>query len=145
MALNHFYPKQGHYLICDFERGFVPPEIVKPRPVIVVSKTETHGPHRRLCTVVALSTTPPSPELAWHYRLKQNPNPGNAKTPVWVKGDMIYTVSFNRLDKPHTKSHRKGRIYQNIRIEKDELDVILNGLAIYFGISRQTRALPLPQ
>jgi uncharacterized protein YifN (PemK superfamily) len=136
MALNHFYPKQGYYLICDFERGFVPPEIVKPRPVIVVSKTESHGPHRRLCTVVALSTTPPNPELPWHYRLKRNPNPNREADPVWVKGDMIYTVSFARLDKPHVKTHRQGRIYQSIRIAKDELEVILRGLANYLGMAK---------
>ena len=49
---------------------------------------------------------------------------------------MIYTVSFARLDKPHIKTHRQGRIYQSIRIAKDELEVILRGLANYLGMAK---------
>ncbi|WP_350029107.1 type II toxin-antitoxin system PemK/MazF family toxin, partial [Caballeronia sp. GAFFF1] len=61
-------------LMCDFSRGFVPPEMVKKRAVVVISRSETHG--RRLCTVVPLSTTAPAPALAWHVLLTQNPLPG---------------------------------------------------------------------
>lgn len=35
MVLNYF-PRAGEVLVCDF-RGFKIPEIVKPRPVIMVS------------------------------------------------------------------------------------------------------------
>ncbi len=136
MALHNFHPKQGHYLICNFDHGFVPPEIVKPRPVIVISKSDSHGPHKNLCTVVALSTTPPHPRLPWHWKLSFNPNPNRSDTPVCVKGDMIYTVSYYRLDKPHIRTHRLGRTYQNIRIPKSEIEAILNGIANYFGMNK---------
>jgi uncharacterized protein YifN (PemK superfamily) len=136
LALHNFHPKQGHYLICNFDYGFVLPEIVKPRPVIVISKTDSHGPHKNLCTVVALSTTPPHPKLPWHWMLSFNPNPNRSDTPVWVKGDMIYTVSYYRLDRPHIKTHRLGRTYQNIRIAKPEIEGILNGIAHYFGLGK---------
>jgi hypothetical protein len=53
-----------------------------------------------------------------------------------VKGDMIYTVSYYRLDKPHIKTNRLGRTYQNIRIAKPEIDGILNGIAHYFGLGK---------
>lgn len=137
LALHHFHPKQGHYLICNFDHGFVPPEMVKPRPVIVISKSDSHGPSKNLCTVVALSTTPPQPKLPWHWRLSfnPNPNPNDSDTPVWVKGDMIYTVSYARLDRPHIKTQRLGRIYQNIRMPKEEIDAILSGIAYYLGIN----------
>lgn len=111
-----FYPKAGHILLCDFERGFVAPEMVKNRPVVVLSHKETHN--RRLCTVVPLSTSTPAPLAAWHYRLAENPLPAALGTgnrwaeaeDVWVKGDMLYTVSFERLDKFHKKT-RAGREY----------------------------------
>lgn len=136
MALNNFHPKQGHYLICDFERGFVPPEIVKPRPVIVISKTDSHGPQRNLCTVVAVSTTPPNTVMPWHHRLSFNPNPSQSDMTAWVKCDMIYTVSYARLDKPHTKSNRDGRIYHSIRIPTDDLQAILDCVMRYISRGR---------
>ncbi len=136
MALNNFHPKQGHYLTCDFERGFVAPEILKVRPVIVISKTDSHGNHRRLCTVVAVSTTPPNPVMPWHHRLSFNPHPTPSEMPAWVKCDMIYTVSYARLDKPHTKSNRDGRIYHSIRIPTDDLQSILDCVMRYISRGR---------
>ncbi len=53
-----FSPRPGEIVICDFSTGFRPPEMVKVRPVVVIS------PRRRtsqLVTVVPLSTTPPDP------------------------------------------------------------------------------------
>lgn len=133
MPLNNFHPKQGHYLICDFERGFVPPEIVKRRPVIVISKTDSHGPHRNLCTVVVVSTTPPTQVLSWHHQLSYNPNPNQLNKPVWVKCDMIYTVSYERLDKPHKKGNNGKRVYENIKIPNEDLDAILVGVSSYLN------------
>ncbi len=55
-----FHPKPDTLLICDFDRGFKAPEMVKKRPVVVIS------PRRRkstpqLCTVVPLSSSAPNP------------------------------------------------------------------------------------
>ena len=38
MAIK-FYPRQGTLLMCDFNTGFRVPEMVKVRPVVVVSRT----------------------------------------------------------------------------------------------------------
>ncbi|WP_198669160.1 type II toxin-antitoxin system PemK/MazF family toxin [Elioraea thermophila] len=47
----------GTILLCDDDTGFRPPEMVKRRPVVVVSP---RLPHRDgLATVVPLSTTAP--------------------------------------------------------------------------------------
>lgn len=129
MPLNGFYPKHRHVLMCDFERGFVAPEMVKRRPVVVISKAETHG--RRLCTVVPLSTTPCVPEMDWHYLLQQNPLRGTPPhTSVWAKCDMLYTVSFDRLDKPHTKS-RQGRQYYVPKLCEADWDGLVKALKTY--------------
>lgn len=131
VALGKFYPKAGHVLICDFERGFVEPEMVKPRPVIVVSKSELHG--RRLCTVVPLSTTAPHVEHDWHVLLTQNPLPETlGYKQIWAKCDMVYTVSFDRLDKPHKKAKGK-REYFTVRLNQADLNSVLNGIIAHLA------------
>lgn len=129
MAKNIYNIKTGHVLICDFERGFIPPEMVKVRPVVVISRASTH--HRQLCTIVPLSTTPPSPVEAWHIALTQHPLPhlGNGNS-VWAKCDMIYTVSFDRLDRPHRKIAGK-REYITAKLSADDLAAVFNGVRAY--------------
>lgn len=132
MPLTSFYPKTGHVLICDFDRGFIQPEMVKRRPVVVISRPETHA--RKLCTVVPFSTTAPDPVLPWHVAIKNNPLPDTLSyTSVWAKCDMIYTVSFERLDKPHRKT-RNGREYLSLRLGADDLSDVLDGVRAYLGI-----------
>ena len=135
MLLAGFTPKTGCVLICDFSRGFVPPEMVKTRPVVVISRTECHG--RRLCTVVPLSTTSPDPVLVWHVLLKQNPLPGTlAGTAVWAKCDMLYTVSFDRLDKPHRKTEGK-REYLTLKLSAADLAAVFDGVRAYLPSPRR--------
>jgi len=118
--------KTGHVLICDFERGFVRPEMVKTRPVVVISKTKTHG--RGLCTVVPLSTTPPSPVEPWHFALQHYPLP--CEDQVWAKCDMIYTVSFARLRWPHVKA-MGARQYSKPRLGDSDMDGVFAGVRAY--------------
>jgi uncharacterized protein YifN (PemK superfamily) len=132
LPLGTFYPKPGQVLICDFERGFIPPEMVKRRPVVVISRAETHG--RRLCTVVPFSTTAPEPTAPWHVLIANNPLPDTlAYTAIWAKCDMLYTVSFDRLDKPHRKT-RSGREYLSVRLAPDDLAEVLAGVRAYLGM-----------
>jgi mRNA interferase MazF len=52
-----FHPDAGTIVICDYSTGFQPPEMVKVRPVVVVS------PRRRgsqLVTVVPISRGKPN-------------------------------------------------------------------------------------
>ncbi|MFZ4526570.1 MAG: type II toxin-antitoxin system PemK/MazF family toxin [Chlorobium sp.] len=87
-----YHPKQGTIVICDF-KGFVAPEMVKRRPVVIVSPRMRQ--REGLCTIVPLSTTPPNDSEAYHYKLYINPvlpKPYDAEF-HWVKADMIYTVS----------------------------------------------------
>ncbi|OZI56764.1 type II toxin-antitoxin system PemK/MazF family toxin [Bordetella genomosp. 4] len=118
--------KTGHVLICDFERGFVPPEMVKIRPVVVISKASVHS--RGLCTIVPLSTTAPSPIEPWHVQLTHSPLPSESQ--VWAKCDMLYTVSFHRLKWPHRKENGK-RAYMKARLGNEDLDAVFAGVRAY--------------
>ncbi len=109
MALA-YSPKVGQILTCDFTTGFIEPEMVKKRPVIVLA-TRPNG--HRLVTVVCLSTRKPFPPLAHHMVLPQAHFP-NVKffqdsDETWLKGDMIYTVSFDRLDYVQIGRDRNGK------------------------------------
>ena len=88
----------GTLLVCDFNSGFQIPEMVKRRPVVVISPKISA--RAGLCTVVPLSTSRPSPKRDYHYRLDLDPplpEPWN-RGETWVKGDMVAAVGFNRLD-----------------------------------------------
>lgn len=102
--------------------------MVKRRPVVVISPADTHARH--LCTVVPLSTTEPTIEREWHVLLEGNPLPETwSFTQVWAKCDMLYTVAFQRLDKPHQKD-RAGRQYFSPRTTEKDLSRILDGVEL---------------
>ena len=95
MAIT-FYPKAGMVLMCNF-RGYMLPEIVKTRPVVVISPNHLQRPG--LCTVVPLSTTFPNPVCEYHYRLVGNPIPGDRAPEIWAKCDLVASISVKRLDR----------------------------------------------
>lgn len=94
MALA-FQPKVGGVLMCDFD-GFVEPEIVKKRPVVVIARNRANS---KLVTVVPLSTTEPDVMEAHHYELPKNPVPAYKTRKCWAKCDLLATVSIDRLDR----------------------------------------------
>lgn len=96
MALN-YEPRLGTILMCDFSSGFRPPEMIKKRLCIVVSR---RMPSRgRLSTVVPLSTTPPNPVCPYHHRLTTTAMPPGHEAPeIWAKCDMIFAASWDRLE-----------------------------------------------
>lgn len=135
-----FHPPAGQILICDFE-GLKEPEIVKRRPVVVVSPRRRRG--QVICTVVPISTTPPIPELPHHFQLQIEPalpNPYSA-TNVWVKCDMIYTVAAHRLCLPWYRDAGGERRYVNQYVSDDDLQVIQRCLLSSLGFSELARYL----
>jgi mRNA interferase MazF len=92
------HPPTGTILMCDFSAGFREPEMVKRRPVVVISPRIRARPG--LCTVVALSTTAPNMIMDYHCQVDfQPPLPSWMQSNgVWVKGDMVASVAFRRLD-----------------------------------------------
>lgn len=90
-----YQPRPGNVVICDY-RGFVVPEMVKVRPVVVIARNRRN---RRLVTVVPLSTTEPDRLEVHHHALARNPLPGRERISCWAKCDMLTTVSLERLDR----------------------------------------------
>lgn len=129
-----FYPDQGAILICDF-KGFVEPEMTKRRPVIVVSPKRKNGP--RSCMIVPLSTTAPRPVEKFHLRIDLvNPLPDPyPETICWVKCDMLYQVSFERLSLPFIGKEADGtRMYDQRVVDHEELQKIRHAIGLSLGL-----------
>lgn len=126
MALR-FQPAPGTILNCDFS-GYILPEIVKLRQVVVIWKHKTNA---KLVYIVPLSTTPPhTPTLAVELPCLPIPRPGqDASTRIWVKCDMIYTVSTDRLSMPVNRASRRSSTPININIATPELMAVKETLA----------------
>ncbi len=129
MAIK-YHPEVGDILICDFS-GMKPPEMVKRRPV--VNLTPRFRRSGGLCTVVPLSTTAPNVIQRWHARLQVDlPNPYSSPE-VWLKGEFLYTVSYDRLFLLRQGKDEDGnRIYTYPRLSNEQIkivwDCVLHGL-----------------
>lgn len=118
-----FQPAPGTILNCDFT-GFVPPEMVKPRQVVVLWK---HKSNAKLVYIVPLSTTAPMDEaLAVQLPKLPIPRPGqDPATKIWVKCDMVYTLSTDRLSLPVNRASRRAAASPiNINVSTPELMAI---------------------
>jgi uncharacterized protein YifN (PemK superfamily) len=119
-----YLPKTGEVLVCNFDDGgFTPPEMVKRRPVVVVSRKDSH--ERKLCTVVPISATAPEVVKPWHHPLPHLRVPGYPDTEErWAKCDMLATVSFWRLTKPYRATFGHGRQYIGVFLHEDDLKAV---------------------
>jgi mRNA interferase MazF len=133
MAIN-FHPAIGTIVACDFN-GLNTPEMTKRRPVIIISPRFRN--RDSLCTIVPISTTPPSKVMPYHYKLILDPPlPKPYNNPIcWVKGDMIYTLATERMHMLFIGKDENGkRIYDNRIVEACDLikiqKCILHGLGL---------------
>ncbi len=135
-------PAPGTLVLCNYDTGFRPPEMIKRRPALIVSP---RLPSRDgLCAVVPLSTTAPNKVMAYHCCIELEtalPPPWTATT-VWAKGDMIATVGLNRLDLFRTGRDQYGnRKYLQPKLTPEQFlgvrAAILHGL----GLGALTKAL----
>jgi mRNA interferase MazF len=127
-----YHPHPGDVLICDFDATAIGAEMIKRRPVVVVSRRDASG--TRLATVVPLSTTAPQLAKAWHHAMPQLRIKGWPDTPTtWAKCDMLATVSFERLNKPYVKT-RSGRSYISLALDKSDLDAVRAGVRSWLGL-----------
>jgi mRNA interferase MazF len=133
MPVN-FNPVAGTILVCDY-KGNIPPEMDKVRPVVVVSPAFKN--RYKLATVVALSTSPPTPIQAYHFEFTLDPPlppPFDSPT-MWVKGDMLFTASYDRLDRFRLGKNSAGIRTYGIRqvpngILPEIHKAVLNGLGL---------------
>jgi len=124
MAIT-FHPNVGQLLMCDFI-GFKAPEMVKKRPVLVI--TPPHKGGSKLVTVVPLSTSKPSTIMEYHYQIPNQCLPKTSffmNSETWIKGDMIYTVGFDRLDLIKIGKDSQGkRTYYRNKLGRDRMSDI---------------------
>ncbi|MGA8575235.1 MAG: type II toxin-antitoxin system PemK/MazF family toxin [Candidatus Cybelea sp.] len=95
--LRGIVPKPGEVFVCDFS-GYVEPEIIKTRRVVVVSPQHSGA---RLALVVPVSTVKPRVILPIHVQLEGERTYGcfNGLPEVWVKADLMSHVRYDRLDR----------------------------------------------
>lgn len=131
-----YSPRTGTIVICDFNTGFQPPEMVKRRPAVIVSRKSMGK--SGLVTVVPLSTTPPNPVKLFHHKLiLSNPLPHPYSAPLmWAKCDIINTVSLNRLWLPCDRKDSSGkRQYVTRMVNSADLNAIHQCILVAIGIN----------
>lgn len=129
-----FHPHPGTVLICDFNTGFIAPEMIKRRPVVVISPRPRRS--NQLCTIVPLSTTAPDPVEPFHHRMDPRSLPGKlAKRETWAKCDMLATVSLERLDRVMVGKEAGGkRIYVAEQVLDEDFQAIRRGVMMALGL-----------
>jgi uncharacterized protein YifN (PemK superfamily) len=137
MALK-FPVHQGTILLCDYNTGFQPPEMVKRRPAIVVSPRLHARPG--LATIVPLSTTAPNPAQPWHCEIVlQAALPGKfTATRMWAKADMVATLGLGRLDLFQVRNAAGARVPLYPRISATELKAVQTAMLHALGLGTLT-------
>jgi mRNA interferase MazF len=107
-------PDAGDVLICDFNTGFKPPEMVKVRRVVVVP----------------ISKTPPLTAMGCHCKFP--PRSYEFFDPiesVWAKADLVTCVAHHRLDRVKIN----GR-YSRAVIRRDDLQRVRRAVLHALGM-----------
>lgn len=121
----NFHPRAGTVLACDFS-GYRSPEIVKTRPVVIVS------PLPQVAIVVPFSLTKQIRPTASHYRMPPGRYPFfDHAGEVWAKGELVAHVSYARLDRLKFKSQ-----YIAPALDPQDFRAIKNALAAAIGLPR---------
>jgi len=136
-----FHPDFRMVLMCDFNSGFQPPEMVKKRPVVVVSPKRNNS---QLCTVVPLSSVVPLPIESHHHRLDPMSLPGSLRhVETWAKCDMVTTVSLARLDRvADGRGPGNVRKYVTVKISEEDFSSIRKGILSAVGLNCLTPFVP---
>lgn len=107
--------------------------MVKIRPVIVLAVGDRS--RSQLATVVPLSTSVPDPIHDHHCLLDSKLLPKTAlffQKQSWIKGDMVYTVGFERLSPILLGRQHGKRVYCKDRLSRETMrkvySCVLHGL-----------------
>jgi mRNA interferase MazF len=125
-----FVPAEATVLLCDFSTGFRPPEMIKMRPVVVLSpSTRNH----QTCTVIPLSTVEPRRSTALIVQIDAEKYPFlNGST--WAKCDMTTTISRTRLFLLRDPADGKGIDSRMTTVDGTDLAAIRRATAAALGL-----------
>lgn len=135
-----YYPKQGEILLCNYNTGFVAPEMTKIRPVVIISPRLRR--RADLVAVVPLSTTPPVNVERHHCKIElARPLPAPFDSPaMWAKCDMIATVARDRLDR--FKAGRKAgggkRVFVSGMLDRSQFRLVKAAVLCGLGFDSLT-------
>ncbi|MDU8942816.1 type II toxin-antitoxin system PemK/MazF family toxin [Ovoidimarina sediminis] len=137
-----YHPSRGSIVTVRFEPGFVPPEMVKRRLAVVLSPAIRNRPG--LCTVVPLSTTDPEEGkvMPYHYKFRAGFEMPKEWGDIerWVKGDMVCTVGWHRVDLLRLGKRLDGsRIYQKSTISDADFAQVQRCVLHGLGLSTLTK------
>ena len=132
MAQIKIFPRAGQIYVCDFD-GFREPEMVKKRPVVVVSP---RLPYRsEIAAVVPISLTEPLHTLPFCFRLSKNYHPDEPDDlPCWVKADMLVNVGLWRLSPFKTGR----RTYAYPTLTQEDLAGVRHAVLCGLGLDKAT-------
>lgn len=127
-----FHPSPGDILICDYTTGFKVPEMVKRRLCVVVSPKLKRRDN--LASVVPLSETEPQPVEQWHHKVELiSKSWGDG--PRWAVCDMIATVCYSRLARPHYRHPvTNTRLFEKLALTADDLRDVRAKVALALGL-----------
>ncbi|MCW2309075.1 uncharacterized protein YifN (PemK superfamily) [Rhodobium gokarnense] len=116
--------------MCDFN-GFKEPEMVKTRPVIVVSPKL---PYRsEIVAIVPISLTAPKHDYPYCYRLSKNYHPQEDDAlPCWAKADLVLNLGLYRLSA--FKTGRRKYTYPTLT--PDDLAGVRRAVLCGLGLDR---------
>ena len=131
-----YHPPVGSIILCDYGRGgFIEPEMVKRRPVAVLSP---RLPRRaKLVTVVPLSASPPRHRVPYAVQLDFAApiDPHFCALTMWAKCDMVAAVCFDRLDLFRDGRDASGkRLYKKAQMTPDQLAAVKLGVLAGLGM-----------
>jgi mRNA interferase MazF len=134
-----YHPRIGEVLLCNYDTGFIVPEMVKLRPVIVVSPRLRR--REGLVAVVPLSTSEPDVMMDYQIELtlaRPLPMPFNSPT-MWAKCDMVTTLALSRLDR-FKEARRDGRPrqYRTGLLSDDQIVRVKKGILHGLGLGSLT-------
>jgi uncharacterized protein YifN (PemK superfamily) len=122
-----FVPGPGSIVICDFA-GYLPPEMVKKRRVVVLSPPHAFkGLSDTTLVVVPLSEVRPNPAQPWHHEIAAGTYAGVRS--CWAKSDLVAHVALARLD----RIFFSGRWVVPV-VHADDLSEIRRGVARAIGL-----------
>lgn len=131
-----YHPNRGEILLCNYPKDMRKPEMIKRRPVLVVSPKLKR--RSGLVTIVPLSSSRPKYMMEYHYELNLAyplPAPWDSN-PFWAICDHPMTVSFDRLDLIRLQKDQYGkRRYYRKTIDPVDMTEIQKALTHALGLN----------